>query len=127
MGSGIGGTVNDQFFKTQIRRFAGMPGQPTDEIAIKERIKALERSARSETHAVRIVDSLLETNQFFPTVSDITQAAEYIGAENLPQSCEKCKGEPFVIREHNGAEYAVRCTCERGQYLKRRDKERAAA
>lgn len=119
--------MNESFAKEQLRRCAGMPGQPTDEIAIKERIKALCRFSRSETHLQRIMDSLVNTNQFFPTVSDIRDASEYISGDSVPNGCQRCSGEPFVSIQRGIYSAAVRCECERGKYLAARDREKKSA
>lgn len=45
----------------------------------------------------------------------------------LPPGCKVCHGHPWVSGEINGHECAMRCDCERGKYLRARDKERRAA
>lgn len=115
------------FAKNQLRRCGGMVAQPSDDVALAERVSTLERCSRSEEHCQRIIDSILHTNQFFPTVSDLVQASEYISGESTPQGCGRCAGANWVVVVRNGYDGAARCDCERGRYLANRDRERKAA
>ena len=123
--------ITEKIAKEQLSRLRGMPGDPKEAedlaAALKERRRALLNGARSEVHARRIVDSLLDTCQFFPTVSEIREACEYIAGDVLPDGCAECRGAPFVTVTRNGVEGAGRCSCERGRYLAARDRERKVA
>jgi hypothetical protein len=119
--------IDRKIAKEQLRRCGGMPGQPDDEVAIDESIKALTGAARSKTHARRIVDSLLAQSQFFPTVAEILTTAEQIEGDELPAGCRECRGDPWITGERSGVSCAVRCSCERGRYLAARDAEKRGA
>ena len=91
----------------------------------KAYIDAFEKHARSEVHAARVIDSLIETCQFYPRIPELIDACNYIGGDALPPPCGVCGGEPWVsVTSPEGIDYAGRCGCERGIFLKRRDRER---
>lgn len=118
--------MTETIAKQQMRRCAGMPAQPTDEVALRERVRALRNHSRTEKHTQKIIDSLLETCQFFPTVADIVQASGYISEGDTPGGCDQCAGEPWVAVKRGAYDASVRCNCERGKYLRARDRERVA-
>lgn len=124
--------VDDKFAGKQMARLRGMPGEPRDpdtlKPALQERVKALTARARSEVHATRVVDSLVESCQFWPTVAEIVTACEYISGDSLPPGCPACSSDPWIHTEREVRGQLVnvssRCDCERGRYFAARDKER---
>ncbi len=107
-----------------------------------ELLRALERNASSDRQATQIVDLLME-GKFRPVPSEIRDAAEKVpGKEPLPDGCDICGGEPWVMVERlvyefpqahptlRGKQYmasgAARCTCAKGQYFRIKDRENTA-
>jgi hypothetical protein len=109
------------------RNLAGGPDNPSD---LRGYVDAFERHCANETHAKRVIDSLIETCQFYPRIAEIVtmcKAIDPLEGGVLPPGCAKCGGEAWVAGEINGHECAMRCDCERGKYLRARDRERRVA
>lgn len=108
-----------------------LPGAPDSDSDKKLYLGAFEKHARSESHAQRVIDSIVESAVFYPKIPELIEACEYISGDNLPTGCPICHGEPWIsgTKKFKGREYdcAVRCSCERGKYLLARDRERQVA
>lgn len=106
--------VDSRFCRDQIRRLSGHPRFPQDPVAITELIAALQRIARSENHAKRTVDALLESRcEQSPTAADITQVAWNLLSDdekNIGARCPTCNGTGYVIRRRGEYEGAERCS-----------------
>lgn len=84
-----------------IRRFGGMPMTP-DKDGMGLRIDTLERHARSESHARAVVESLVESCQFFPTCADVVQMCASVedpasnAARSRAKACPHCMGDGWI-------------------------------
>lgn len=115
-----------QFCKKQIGRLSCFASTfPRTDDGILELVSTLWGVAHTEDHATRTVDALCKSSQFCPTPAEIRAAAEQQPLhEAMPGGCKICNGSEWVIDEANNG--VRRCTCERGQYLRAKDRERAA-
>jgi hypothetical protein len=93
----------------------------------------VEHAARAMTH---VLDNCTDPRNL---TAEIRSAAETTAntPQTLPPGCEACRLEPdpmtgaerwmaHIPGERNGYSCAVRCTCERGDWLLRRDEEKRA-
>lgn len=118
-----------QVCKEQLKRLpANLPNGPESDTDRRCYLEAFERHARSETHATRVIDSLIETSMFYPKIPELVAACEYIAGDAVPGGCPVCRDEPWVTgeREVRGEKVtaAGRCNCDRGRYFAARDAER---
>jgi hypothetical protein len=75
----------------------------------------LHRVSNDHEHAMRIIDHWLATERESPKVADLVRVSvlDLRPAQVLPDGCELCKGEPWVV----DAKGARRCVCARGRAL----------
>ncbi len=91
--------------RTLMNRFRGMPMEPKDDEIIKQRVAALSRHARNESHAVMVVEHLAGILQFFPVEADIVQACTYVedpkgaAAIERAKTCRYCQGDGWRTLE----------------------------
>ncbi len=99
------------------RNLVGGPDNSSDQRAY---VDAFERNCVNETHAKRVVDSLIETCTFYPKIADIVTMCKSIdtrAGETLPAGCATCKGELWIVVTRGTYEGTSRCSCERGRFL----------
>lgn len=99
-----------------MKQFVGMSMMPTEKEQTDIRCEALQRGARSDSHAMAIVKHLTGTLSFYPTVADITQASEYImdpasaEAKKIAKQCQYCGGDGwYSVPGPYGTSAAIRC------------------
>lgn len=95
-------------------RFGGMPMMPTEANQILQRAEALARYSRSEGHAQRVVQAIVEREAYFPTVSVIVQECEQSPDDeavvNQRKNCQHCHGDGWrIIDGKDGVSAAVKC------------------
>lgn len=105
---------------------------------VKEIVDCIMRNCQDVEHASRTMSQVLDNCR---DPRNLTAEIKAAAVETLripqavPGGCEVCRLEPdpltgaarwmaHVPLERNGYTYAVRCSCARGQWLKRRDQER---
>lgn len=97
----------------QVRRLSGHPRFPRDPVAGRELVKALFDHARSDAHAKRTVDALIESPGHNCLPDDITRAAWSLleDDEKKPagRDCPRCFGSGFVTVVRGGYEGAEPC------------------
>lgn len=91
--------IDAKMAKRLCGKFSGMSMMPTDKGALDLRSDALARRARSEGHAQRVVQAIIEREAYFPTVSVIVQECENspddVQAIQQRNECEWCHGDGF--------------------------------
>lgn len=92
-----------EFAREQVRRLAGIPAPPPSTAeAIADLVDALESSARSESHAMRIISAIVESPgdpPRWPTIATIRAIAwELLTDEQKANHCRVCDGSGFLHR-----------------------------
>jgi hypothetical protein len=127
--------------QAQARRLQSSPMlAPQSDEGRKEIVDCLLRNCVDVEHAARAMTALLDncTDPRSLTAELKRAAADTLNMpQSLPDGCERCEilpdpntGAPrwsaHVYGEKRGYSCAIRCSCERGQWLERRDQERMA-
>ena len=77
-----------------------MPMAPKESTAIRQRVDALAGHARSDGHAERVIDHIVATSSFFPTVREIVDTCEYLPDDtafrDVRIKCRYCQGDGFA-------------------------------
>jgi hypothetical protein len=82
----------------QIRLCGGLDFFPTDAEIRRLLVDRLHRLAKDHQHAKAMIDRWLETETVAPKVADLVRlAAQVRMAPPLPDGCDRCNGEPYVI------------------------------
>lgn len=88
---------------------------------------ALRRNCRSDEHVRSVVQAFLETvSDWRNPIAEVSRLArELRPTDHPPDGCARCEIAPgiwaaFVTVERNGEFGSGRCTCPRGEWLKRR-------
>jgi hypothetical protein len=107
--------ISEKLAKEQILRFKAYPNDPADKAAHAERWKVLMARSRSDSHAIRAIDSLISTAHFFPTVAEIIQACEYTPDDQALAkrrlNCQICGGNGWrTVEGPYGTSAAFPCT-----------------
>ncbi len=108
-----------------IRLCSGLDYFPADDKVRGLLAERLHHFARDHSIAKAIIDHWLDNKTVAPKVADLIDLAQRFNrGSGLPDGCDHCHGEPFVIREGDKGRIAVRCSCARGQALRAMDKMR---
>jgi len=136
-----------------VTRLCQLPAQEKDEFGVKpqdirdELGHALQRFAKSDEDATRIVDWLIfdrpvEDRKFRPGAGDIAEVARIIHEQQItepPKGCEHCDGtgwryvqrpaKDVITGEIYQADGRIRCDCALGKYLgvERKDTDQETA
>jgi hypothetical protein len=91
--------IEEKYARQQFGRLSGLEKEPEDPAIIRERRKVFTARCRSNAHAERVIDQILEKSRYFPSIADIVQACESIidpqSTEAIEQSkrCQYCRGD----------------------------------
>lgn len=108
--------------KGLIRLCSGLDFFPADPEVRLLLVERLHRLAKDHRHAKAMIDRWLDTHTVTPKVADLVSLAAEVGiSQGLPDGCDMCNGEPFVVHGQG----ATRCTCPRGQALRQMDQRHA--
>lgn len=88
--------INEKYARQLIQKLSGLPGaKDKDQMGL--RAETLRNKARGPAHAARVVQSLLESSEFFPTVRALVEACEYTPDDAqvavLRKNCRHCNGD----------------------------------
>src|SRR5437588_250628 len=95
--------------KKLVSRLSGLEFRPNTPEGVEVLIDALEKTAESEEHATKIIDSFVnDPTRKCPTGYDIRQRGyDYRTVEKRPDSnCEKCFGSGFKSVVRDGYPYS---------------------
>jgi hypothetical protein len=105
-----------------IRICGGLDFFPSDVEVRRLLVDRLHNLATNHEHAKAMIDRWLETETVAPKVADLVRLATQLrSGPALPDGCNLCNGEPYVVVEERGA---ARCTCARGEALRQLDRAR---
>jgi hypothetical protein len=103
-----------------IRLCSNLDYFPADAELRRLLVESLHHLAEDHKHAKAIIDRWLENETAAPKVANLASlAAQVRNGPALPDGCEICNGEWFVIHERG-----ARCTCPRGETLRQLDRAR---
>jgi len=117
--------VTEQTAKKHAARLRALPMSGDDDDATGRRREvgqALIRAAADDDHVGRIVEALLRKCRWYPTPSEVWEAADVIEPQGLAEAvkapasgCAACGGTGFRIVVMRGVEAAEVCGCRRAQ------------
>jgi hypothetical protein len=134
--------LNRETARAQAKRLQSSPMlAPQSDDGRKEIIDCLMRNCDDAEHAESTMTQVLDNCDDPRNLTAEIRAAAVATlhrSESVPDGCDVCRLMPdpltgaarwmaHVPFERNGYSYAVRCNCERGRWLKRRDHERGSA
>lgn len=95
--------IDRNFAREQVRRLAGIPAPPpSTQEAMADIVDALESSARSESHAKRIISAIVESPgepPRWPTIATIRAIAwELLTDAEKKSTCRGCDGSGYIHR-----------------------------
>ena len=125
--------------KKQIKRLMLLPFRPTE----REESAELQREYRrvlsrclSDQHLVAVVDYVIDSSVRCPPPADLARALDVVAPPEkakAPMGCEVCKGTgwehfeqtAYTMAGNYTADYCRFCSCERGQWMKKSEEQRA--
>lgn len=116
-----------KFCDKQIERFMVYETSFPKQLAgVRVLSEALMKHAKSEDHARRTVDQILETSEFCPMPGVIREVAESLPITSpAPAACSQCGGREWVHVVISGYDSERRCDCALGRHYAAADAERA--
>lgn len=99
---------------------------PREDVQMRSLIGALHEFSSNHDHAKTVISIFLKSSTAAPKVADIYRIAdESRPVVRLPEGCEVCKGDPTVpVDPENTQAGYDRCSCARGDALRKMDRER---
>jgi hypothetical protein len=91
--------ITEKFAVRQVLRFSSLRNPPAGEEGEQELVRTLRESAKTEDHAVRIVDKWIRESRFWPTPFDLSELADSIPATKTKPNaqCPHCYGQGWEI------------------------------
>ena len=129
--------MTKDLYMEQTMRCSGLMKFPQHPEGIKELRATLRGLAPTVALARQIIDAIMRDRDTCPTPHELTIIGGTIrrAAEQLPEGCDICAGQPWVSiekveRDINEIEYvwsgARRCTCAKGRWFQMKDRENNA-
>lgn len=112
-----------------IRLCSGLDFFPADAEVRKLLAESLHRAAKTHGHAEQMIQHWLETATAAPKVADLVRLSATVHGDRaaLPPPCQLCAyggGTWGPVVERSGCTGVGRCTCARGEALRRLDRQR---